>query len=236
VNLRDNPAGRRHISGIASTLTAMALLLLTATGVDVATTATVRSSTRFSQQGMSSAAGTSAPISECTSAQLSISYFASSAAAGTGLAGIGVANSALTPCWLSGVPSVEFFVTSSSGKTQSLSVHLESAPTNISPAHPRRVTLDHAKSVTSALGQRYRAVSTGFVILGRDFPNGSASCVNVTSLLVRLPGVSRTYEASTRTFADGRRAVFNLCDRPPPVEVTQIFARSRFLSFVIVGS
>lgn len=219
-------------------LTATGLLLFAGSGTGAASVR--RPSFR---PGMSVTAAATARTGECTGAQLSVSYFSSSGATGTGLYGIGIANSASTPCWLNGVPSVEFFVTSGSGKTRPLAVRLEPAPTKLFSAHPRRVTLDHAEPVTSELGQRYRAVSTGFIVLGQDIPANNASCVNVTLLSVRLPGVSRTYGVSTKTydlptraFPKGVPAVFNLCDQPPPVEVTQIIGRSRFFSFVVIGA
>ena len=87
--------------------------------------------------------------------------------------------------------------------------------------------LRHAQPVVSSLA-RYPAVSAGFVIISRDFPNGSSpqNCPVVTLISVRLPGLqSSVFTVPVR---------FNACNVPPPVAVSVIISRS--LLFETVGA
>lgn len=172
------------------------------------------------------------PVTECTAGQLDVSYFASETAAGTGLTGIGIANMSSTPCWLEGVPSVEFFTTVSPHRSTPISVRLRRPPSNVFPSRPQRVTLERAAPVTSSLA-RYPEMSTGLVILSRDIATGTGTCALVTSVSLRLPGVARVYTKSTRSLTTGLPVVFHLCGEPRTVEVTPVLERSLFLEAMV---
>ncbi len=159
------------------------------------------------------------PPPRCSSSELRVLLFGASAATGTGLTGIGIANTSSRPCWLQGVPKVRFYTTTTSGKRTRLAVHLSYAgPKMLFPLHPVRVILRHEQPVHSSL-QRYPSVSAGFVITSRDFANGTNphACEVVTSLSVRLPGPSSTlHNLSMQS---------RICDRPPPVAISAIVGR-----------
>lgn len=178
---------------------------------------------------------TSAPAPRatgCTAGQLEVSYFASGAALGTGLTGIGIANMSSVPCWLEGAPSVRFFTTVSPHRSTLISVRLGRPPTSVFPSRTQPVILKRAAPVTSSLA-RYPAVSTGFVILSQDIPTGTGTCTLVTSISLHLPGVDRTYALSTRSLTTGVPVVFHLCGGPRTVELTPVLEQSLFLETMV---
>lgn len=172
-------------------------------------------------------------VTECTAGQLEVSYFASSAAMGTGLTGIGIANIS-APCWLQGAPSVEFFTTVGPHRRTPISVLLGRPPSHVFPSRPQQVTVEHVAPVTSSLAL-YPKVSTGFVILSRDIPAGTGTCTLVTSVSLRLPGVARTYTLATRSLTTGVPVVFHLCGEPRTVEVRPILERNLFLKTMVAS-
>lgn len=155
---------------------------------------------------------------ECSPAQLRVVFFGGSAAAGTGLTGIAIANVTSTPCWLQGMPAVAFLRGSPAGAVP-LPVDLShSGPAFFFPPRPPRLVLFHEQAVHSTIRLRYPSVSGGLVITSRDWPSGTNPwpCQAVAAISVKLPGVSGTYIVH---FASGS---YRICDVPPPVAVSPI--------------
>ncbi|MGH9090789.1 MAG: DUF4232 domain-containing protein [Acidimicrobiales bacterium] len=171
-------------------------------------------------------------LGRCSAHDLRVNFFGSGAAAGTGLTGIGIANTSRTPCWLEGVPSVGFFGHTKSGRLTRLTVSLR--PSVLFPRHPARIILRHEQRIRSTLA-RYPAISAGFIITSRDFANGTnppSACKTVTSISVRLPGLSETDELSMTSLASGVPMTYRICNIPPPVSVSAIVTRPIMLEQV----
>lgn len=169
-----------------------------------------------------------AEFAECKASQLQVFFFAGSAAAGTGLTGIGIANTHARPCWLRGRPVVH--LTARAGPQDRRPVQVRAgyedwAP--LLPAHPHRVVLARAAPVP--LGIRpYPPVSAGIVVVNHDIPAAGANCPVVTSISVTLPGTgTRQYRVRTSIFA---------CRQPPTVWVSSVVSRYAMLGQVYTGN
>lgn len=164
---------------------------------------------------------TSPPVAECSVSQLLVSYFGNAAATGTGLIGVDIANTSSVPCWLEGIPRVQFFERNGSTLQTTCGYCHRYFPA------VKRVVLAPAASVPSALGIRYPLTSAGFVIANRDFPTGlSGTCQGGVSMTVQLPGIGRTYRLpGTQHF----------CDLPAPVGISPVMNRQTLFSYLVTS-
>jgi hypothetical protein len=167
-------------------------------------------------------------VAECETSQLRVFFFAGAAAAGTGLTGIGIANTDARPCWLGGRPEVKLTAQASPEDKRPVTVGPRyDGRTPLLVAHPRRVVLARAAPVP--LGTRpYPPVSAGIVVLNRDFPAVGSNCPVVTSMSIRLPGAgTRRYRVATNIWA---------CGQPPSVWVSAVVTRYTMLGQVYTGT
>ncbi len=133
-------------------VSAAGTLLLAGCGVSSSAPTT----TRATRTSTTTTSTTTVPISSlrrCSTSQLRVNVFGASGAAGTGLTGIGIANTSTTPCWLQGVPTVDFFGRAKSGARTRLAVNLSyEGPAVLFPRQPVGVILLHEEPVRSTLG------------------------------------------------------------------------------------
>lgn len=161
---------------------------------------------------------------QCSADQLRVVFFGSGAAAGTGLVGVGIANTSQRACSLEGVPKVRFLARSDN---RPLIVRLTSRG-NMRPfrGRPSRIVLEHQHAVHSNL-LRYPPVSAGFLITSRDFPNGKSdrTCATVRAISVELPGLAHRYHVSM-TSKEGEPFHYSLCNTPPAVGISAVLNRA----------
>ncbi|MGH9092174.1 MAG: DUF4232 domain-containing protein [Acidimicrobiales bacterium] len=209
-------------------VSAAGTLLLAGCGVSSSAPTT----TRATRTSTTTTSTTTVPISSlrrCSTSQLRVNVFGASGAAGTGLTGIGIANTSTTPCWLQGVPTVDFFGRAKSGARTRLAVNLSyEGPAVLFPRQPVGVILLHEEPVRSTLG-RYPAISAGFIITSRDFGSGvdDTPCTTVTAISVRLPGLAGADELSMKVVSPSGVPIwsYHICDLPPPVSVSAVVTR-----------
>ncbi len=164
------------------------------------------------------------PAARCSVAQLKVSFFGESGAAGTGLIGIDLANTSSVPCWLHGVPRVSFFGPDGSRLPTTCGYCGRYFPPAV------RVLLRHEATVPSSLLPG-PATSAGFVIAKRDFPSGASNrCADVSSIAVELPGVLHRY--GVRVALRGQNP---LCGSPAPIGVSPIMSRLELFSYVVTS-
>ena len=140
----------------------------------------------------------------CSAGQLKVGDLGSDGAAGTGILTIRVENVSTTPCWLKGWPTLAFV--RPSGAIVATTVSHSGGP-GAAFAKPEPVKLTPGRNPTA-----------GFVVLSRDIPTDDNACHDVSAILVSLPNVRGSFNATSfRPLVD-----YNLCNPGNPVSISAI--------------